>query len=118
MSTLLHGPGCNLGNGRRCPLVVHYWVDLQSVHSFRCYDKIARTRNVSECLYSLYAWFLWHSFTERQFGQARLEIALSHHSFTSVAPRAWIRPSEVDFFRVGVGKFQGGRYPIPRGGGV
>jgi len=22
---LLHGPGCNLGNGRGCCLVVHYW---------------------------------------------------------------------------------------------
>jgi len=26
--TLLHGPGCNCGNSRGCPLVVHYWVDL------------------------------------------------------------------------------------------
>jgi len=26
------------------------------VHGFRCYDNIARMRNVSECLYSLYAW--------------------------------------------------------------
>jgi len=33
---------------------VHYWANLQSVHGFRCYDNIARTRNVSECLYSLY----------------------------------------------------------------
>jgi len=41
--TLLHEPGCNLGNGRVCPLVVHYWADLQSV-------QIARMRNVSECL--------------------------------------------------------------------
>jgi len=39
--TLMHGPGCNLGNGRGCPLVVHYWADLQSVHGFRCYDNIA-----------------------------------------------------------------------------
>jgi len=38
--TLLHGPGCNLGNDRGCPLVVHYWADLQSVHGFRCYDNI------------------------------------------------------------------------------
>jgi len=37
MSALLHGPGCNLGSGRGCPLVVHYWVDLQSVHGLRCY---------------------------------------------------------------------------------
>jgi len=35
--TLLHGPGCNLGYGRGCPLVVHCWADLQSVHGFRCY---------------------------------------------------------------------------------
>jgi len=38
--TLLHGPECNLGNGRECPLVVHYWADLQSVHRFCCYDNI------------------------------------------------------------------------------
>ena len=55
--TLLHGPRCNYRNGRGDPLVVHYWADLQSVHGFRCYDNIFRTRNVSECLYSLYAWF-------------------------------------------------------------
>ena len=38
--TLLHGPGCNLVNGRPrwCPLVAHYWADLQSVHGFRCYN--------------------------------------------------------------------------------
>jgi len=49
MPTLLHGPGCNLGSGRRCPLVVHYWADLQSVHGLRCYGNITpRTRNVSE----------------------------------------------------------------------
>jgi len=41
---------------------VHYWADLQSVLGFRCYDNIARTRNVNECLYLLYAWLLlaWH----------------------------------------------------------
>ena len=38
--TLLHGPGCNLGRGRGCPLVVHYWADLQSVHGLRCYGNI------------------------------------------------------------------------------
>jgi len=56
---LLHGPGCNLGHGTGCPVVVHYWADLQSVHGLRCYDNIARTRNVSECLNSLYDWFLF-----------------------------------------------------------
>ena len=34
-----------------------YWAHLQSVHGLRCYGNIARTRNVSECLYSLYVWF-------------------------------------------------------------
>ena len=51
----MHAPGCNLGNGRGCPLVVHHWADLQSMHRLRCYSNIARTRNVSNCLYSLYA---------------------------------------------------------------
>ena len=49
-------PDVTWGNGRECPVVVHYWADLQSVHGFHCYDNIARTRNVSECSYSLYAW--------------------------------------------------------------
>ena len=31
-----------------CPLVVHYWADLQSVHGLRYYGNITRTRNVSE----------------------------------------------------------------------
>ena len=38
---LLHGPGCNLGNGRECPLVVHYWADLKSAHGFRYYGNTA-----------------------------------------------------------------------------
>ena len=41
--TLLHGPGCNLGRGRRCPLVVHYWADLQSGHGLHCYGNTAWT---------------------------------------------------------------------------
>jgi len=34
------GPDVSWGNGRGCPVVVHYWADLQSVHGFRCYDNI------------------------------------------------------------------------------
>jgi len=37
-----------LGSGRGCPLVVHYWAHLQSVHGLRCYGNITRMRNVSE----------------------------------------------------------------------
>jgi len=69
--TLLHGPGCNMGSGRGCPLVVHYSADLQSGHGLRCYGNITRTRNVSEymlvlalCLVvhilSFYCWFYLH----------------------------------------------------------
>jgi len=45
MPTPLHGPECNIGNGRKCPLVVHYCANLQSVHGFRCYDNTARCAN-------------------------------------------------------------------------
>ena len=33
-------PDVSWGNGRRCPLVVHCWADLQS-HGFLCHDNIA-----------------------------------------------------------------------------
>jgi len=53
-------PDVTWRSGRGCPLVVHYWADLQSVDRLRCYDNITRTRNVSEnmlvlalCLVSL-----------------------------------------------------------------
>ena len=39
---------CKLGEWYGCPLVVHCWVDLQSVHGFLCYDNIAVC--VSVCL--------------------------------------------------------------------
>jgi len=48
-------PGVTWRNDRG--VLLEGWGDLQSVHGFRCCDNIARTQNVSECLYSLYAWF-------------------------------------------------------------
>jgi len=33
-------PDVSWWNGRGCPLVVHFWADLQLVHGFRCYDKL------------------------------------------------------------------------------
>jgi len=33
-------PDVTWWNGKGCPLVVHYWAGLQSVHVFRCYDNI------------------------------------------------------------------------------
>ena len=34
-------PDATFRNSRRCPLVVHCWAVLQSVHGFRCCDNIA-----------------------------------------------------------------------------
>ena len=38
-------PDVKLGNGSGCPLVVHYWADLQSVQGFSYYDNIALKLN-------------------------------------------------------------------------
>ena len=37
-------PDVTWGSGRGCPLVVHYWADLQSVHGMRCYGNIMEMR--------------------------------------------------------------------------
>jgi len=45
LSACLHycmDPDVTWGSGRGCPLVVHYWADLQSVHGLPCYGN---TRN-------------------------------------------------------------------------
>jgi len=34
-------PDVTWGNGMGCPLVMHYWADLQSVHGLRCYGNNA-----------------------------------------------------------------------------
>jgi len=57
MPTLLCRPRCKLGGMVGVPPSCALLVDLQSVHRFRCCDNIAQTWNVSECLYSLCAWF-------------------------------------------------------------
>ena len=36
-------PDVTWRHGRGCPLVVHYWADLQSGHGLRCYGNITRT---------------------------------------------------------------------------
>ena len=41
-------PDVTWGSGRACPLVVHYWADLQTAYALRCYGNITRTQNVSE----------------------------------------------------------------------
>jgi len=46
-------PDVTWGSGRGCPLVVHYWADLQSVHRLRCCSKLTRKRNVREYMFVL-----------------------------------------------------------------
>jgi len=36
-------PNVTWRSGRGCPLLMHYWADLQSVHGLRCYGNITRT---------------------------------------------------------------------------
>jgi len=48
MPTLCTDPDVAWGSGRGCPLVVHYWADLQLVHGLCCYGNIMRTRDVNE----------------------------------------------------------------------
>ena len=42
-------PNVTWRRGRGCPLVVHYWADLQSGHGLRCYGNITRTLVTSLC---------------------------------------------------------------------
>jgi len=44
MFTLFTEPDVTWGSGRSCPLVVHYWADLQSVHGLRCYGTTMEMR--------------------------------------------------------------------------
>jgi len=64
-------PGVIWGNGRRCPLVVHYWADFVAMTTQR------RVRNVSECLYSVYAWLPCCSIFVKQLTRKRGTLLLS-----------------------------------------
>ena len=47
-------PDASWRNGRGCPVVVQYLVDLQSVHGFRCYDNSAEHKmSASACTHSM-----------------------------------------------------------------
>ena len=63
-----------------------YLVDLQSVHGFRCYDNIARTRNVSECSYSLYAWLKNSTEMKLQLKRVRVTIQKVANQICVIVP--------------------------------
>jgi len=53
-------PNVSWGNNRVCPIVVHYWADLQSVHGFHCYDNIAPNAKCQQVLVFRWEWYgLW-----------------------------------------------------------
>jgi len=78
-------PDVTWGNGRRhrVPSSCALLADLQSVHGLRCCCNIARTRKVSECLYSLCAWlhFARSSRGEMYTGHGRLCVCLPVAAF-------------------------------------
>jgi len=41
-------PDVTWGSGRGCPLVVHYWADLQSVHRLYCYGNTVEMRGKAQ----------------------------------------------------------------------
>jgi len=56
ISTLLHGPGCKLGEWKGVPSSSADW---QSVHRFHCYDSITLNAKCPRVLVPLlYAWFI------------------------------------------------------------
>jgi len=87
-------PDVTWRSGRGCPLVVHYWADLQLVHGLRCCGNITQTRHVSEYMLSMPSLCIFthrHSIAE-QGGcfQRRLFVNLSvcqHDNFRTIKRR-------------------------------
>ena len=69
MPTYCTDPDVTWGSGRGCPLVVHYWADLQLVHGLRCYGNITQTWNVSEYMLVLAVFLvsMWRHLSELRF---------------------------------------------------
>jgi len=60
-------PDVTWGSGRGCPLVVHYWADLQSGHGLHCYGNITQMRNVSEYMLVLAVCLVAYMYVGLQF---------------------------------------------------
>ena len=58
--TLLNTPGCNLGEWKGVPSSCVYWVDLQSVHWFDCYNNTVPNAKCQQLL-ELARWLVHHS---------------------------------------------------------
>ena len=61
------------GNGTGRPPVVHYWVDLQSVHGFRCHDNIAPNAKCKRVLV-LALWLVYSSNNFQQHDDLRQNV--------------------------------------------
>ena len=58
LTTCLRYPDVIWGNSSECTLVVHCWVDLQSVHGFRCYGNIRTECEMSARMPVLAVWLV------------------------------------------------------------
>jgi len=111
-------PDVTWGMVEGCSVVVHCCADLQSVHVVRCYGNIARTRNVSECLQSLYAWLLFpsikSSFASRIARGANFTYSINSDVFFSVFRPVYIQRRRVSSLKVkfGVKESRGGWDPM------
>ena len=72
---------------RMCPLVVHYWADLQLVHGFRCYDNIAPNANCQRVLYLFTQSYSLPAMAE--------ESTCASRQASSLKSRGWVK-SQVD----------------------
>jgi len=72
-------PDVTCRDGRGCHLIVQYWVNLQSVHGFRCYDnaKCQRVLVLALCLVDICGRYFVRQFDAHvfvSFSEARAEV--------------------------------------------
>jgi len=77
-------PDVSWGNGKGCPLVVHYWADLQLVQRFRCYDNIAQNAKCQQVLvlcyragHYIFALWFFLFFSSPNLSRRRLDVCLT-----------------------------------------
>jgi len=79
-------PDVTWGNGRECPLVVHYGQTCNRCTGFVAMTTSLRARNISECLFLLYAWLSSLLGTSSTFIPAGLH---RFRCFSSRFPERW-----------------------------
>ena len=106
--TTAQNPDVTWGRGRGCPLVVHYWADLQSAHELRCYGNITRTLVYAGCARVADQWpagdggVLKHARRISQVGVARWPVTGRRRgAFSTLLRRAVARTAGSQWWRSG-----------------